>query len=97
MISTTLIGLSAQDSVSTDPSTYGADDESPYQSYISNTDVKPLELLVTTAKNGTADGYVFLGIDGDPSSGQNIPCIYGKLILESVIDASTITNRREYV
>lgn len=72
----------AQDSVSFDLNTYGQDDASgtPYQSYRSNTQVKPPQVQINSNRTGLADGYVFLGIDGEPTSGQNWPVIYGKYL-----------------
>lgn len=69
----------AQDSVSFDLDTYGQDDASgtPFQTYMSNTQVKPPQVQINSNKTGLASGYVFLGIDGEPTSGQNWPTIYG--------------------
>lgn len=76
---TSLPLIVAQDSVSYEYETYGADDESgtPFQTYMSNTNVMPPEMQIN--RNGTAlqDGLVFLGINGLPSSGQNWPAIFG--------------------
>ncbi|RAR08643.1 family transcriptional regulator [Stemphylium lycopersici] len=75
---TSLPLIVAQDSVSYEYETYGADDESgtPFQTYMSNTNVMPPEMQIN--RNGTAlqDGLVFLGINGLPSSGQNWPAIF---------------------
>jgi len=71
--------VTAQDSVSYDFDSYGAEDPSgtPYQTYRSNVDVKPPQMQIN--RNGTAlmDGHVFLGINGLPTSGQNWPAIFG--------------------
>ncbi|KAF9699510.1 hypothetical protein EKO04_002262 [Ascochyta lentis] len=48
----------------------------PAQSYISNTNVKPPQMQVNKNGSGLADGYLFLGMDGEPTSGQNWPTIY---------------------
>lgn len=70
----------SQDSISYDFDSYGAGDSSgtPYQTYRSNTNVKPPQMQIN--RNGTSlmDGYVFVGIDGEPTSGQNWPTIFGK-------------------
>jgi hypothetical protein len=71
--------VTAQDSVSYDFDSYGAEDPSgtPYQTYRSNVDVKPPQMQIN--RNGTAlmSGHVFLGINGLPTSGQNWPAIFG--------------------
>lgn len=71
--------VTAQDSVSYDFDSYGAEDPSgtPYQTYRSNVDVKPPQMQIN--RNGTAlmNGHVFLGINGLPTSGQNWPAIFG--------------------
>ena len=71
--------VTAQDSVSYDFDSYGASDPSgtPYQTYMSNTNVKPPQMQIN--RNGTAlqSGLVFLGINGLPTSGQNWPAIFG--------------------
>lgn len=67
----------AIDSVSTDINAYGTDGDTPFQTYVSNPDVKPPELLITKAEQGLADGYLFIGVDGKPASTQNVPCIFG--------------------
>ncbi|KAI4707633.1 hypothetical protein J4E89_007738 [Alternaria sp. Ai002NY15] len=70
--------VTAQDSVSYDFDSYGAEDPSgtPYQTYRSNEDVKPPQMQIN--RNGTAlmSGHVFLGINGLPTSGQNWPAIF---------------------
>jgi hypothetical protein len=70
----------SQDSVSYDFDSYGAGDSNgtPYQTYMSNTNVKPPQMQIN--RNGTSlmDGYVFVGVDGEPTSGQNWPTIFGK-------------------
>lgn len=68
-----------QDSVSYDLDSYGAGDAkgTPAQSYMSNTNVKPPQMQINKNQSGLADGYVFLGMDGEPTSGQNWPTIYG--------------------
>ena len=70
--------VTAQDSVSYDIDTYGQDDSTgtPYQTYQSNSNVKPPELQINKNGTGLAAGYVFIGVDGTPSSGQNWPAIY---------------------
>ncbi|KAF2496591.1 hypothetical protein BU16DRAFT_458891 [Lophium mytilinum] len=64
------------DSISFDVNSYGNDDPTPFQTYLSNQDVKPPELLVTKNSSGLSDGFVFIGVDGKPTSGQNNPVIY---------------------
>jgi hypothetical protein len=75
--------VTAQDSVSYDFNSYGADDPSgtPYQTYRSNANVKPPQMQIN--RNGTAlqSGCVFLGINGLPTSGQNWPAIFGMSFL----------------
>jgi hypothetical protein len=68
----------AQDAFSTDLETYGTNDPSgtPFQTYLSNPDVKPPELQINSNQSGLAPGYVFIGVDGKPTSGQNVPVIY---------------------
>ena len=77
---TALAFVAAQDSVSFDIDTYGQGDPSgtPFQTYQSNTNVKPPQLQVNSNKTGLAEGYVFIGVDGQPTSGQNFPVIYGR-------------------
>jgi hypothetical protein len=74
--------VAAQDSVSYDFDSYGASDPSgtPYQTYMSNAYVKPPQMQIN--RNGTAlqSGYVFLGINGLPTSGQNWPAIFGTFL-----------------
>lgn len=71
-----------QDSVSYDLNTYAKNDAfgTPFQTYMSNTLLKPPQLQINSNKSGLADGYVFLGINGQPSSGQIWPTIYGMSI-----------------
>jgi hypothetical protein len=75
--------VTAQDSVSYDFDSYGAEDPSgtPYQTYMSNTNVKPPQMQIN--RNGTAlqSGYIFLGINGLPTSGQNWPAIFGMFLV----------------
>ncbi|KAF2442176.1 hypothetical protein P171DRAFT_433735 [Karstenula rhodostoma CBS 690.94] len=68
----------AQDSVSFDFDNYGKDDASgtPYQTFKSNADVKPPQLQINKNETGLADGLVFIGVDGAPTSGQNWPSIW---------------------
>ncbi|CAO2657043.1 Nn.00g058460.m01.CDS01 [Neocucurbitaria sp. VM-36] len=68
----------AQDSISYDLDTYGQNDASgtPFQTFRSNTQVKPPQVQINSNATGLANGYVFLGIDGEPTSGQNWPTIY---------------------
>ncbi len=68
----------AIDSMSTDNNTYGASSDTPWQTYLSAPSLKPPELLITKAEQGLADGLVFLGVLGEPSSTQNVPCIFGE-------------------
>ncbi len=68
----------ARDAVSSDLNAYGANSQSPYQSFISAPDLKPPELLFTKTEAGIADGYLFIGVNGKPDSTQNVPSIYGK-------------------
>lgn len=71
-----LSSVHAGDTVSTDSNTYGANSQSPYQTFISAPELKPPEILVTKNVGGLADGYLFIGLDGKPDSTQNVPCIY---------------------
>lgn len=73
----------ARDSLSTDPEAYGANSQSPYQSYISAPDLKPPELLFTKNVGGLADGYLFIGLDGKPDSTQNVPSIFSQCYPET--------------
>ncbi|KAF2648108.1 hypothetical protein K491DRAFT_722852 [Lophiostoma macrostomum CBS 122681] len=68
----------AQDSVSFNIDTYGQGDASgtPFQTYQSNSDVKPPQLQINKNSSGLAAGYVFIGVDGAPTSSQNWPTIY---------------------
>ncbi|KAL5380056.1 hypothetical protein DPSP01_008093 [Paraphaeosphaeria sporulosa] len=68
----------AKDSVSFDFDTYGKDDASgaPYQTFKSNADVKPPQMQINKNETGLADGLVFVGVDGAPTSGQNWPTIW---------------------
>jgi hypothetical protein len=68
----------AQDSVSTDANAYGANSQSPYQTFVSAPDLKPPELLFTKNEGKLADGYLFIGLNGKPESTQNVPSIYGQ-------------------
>lgn len=72
-----------QDSVSHDIDTYGSNDPSgtPFQTYMSNTDVKPPQLQINSNQSGLASGYVFIGVDGEPTSSQNWPAIFGMRFL----------------
>ncbi|KIW06096.1 uncharacterized protein PV09_03265 [Verruconis gallopava] len=72
------LAVFAGDSISTDLDTYGSGDSqgTPYQTYLSNADVKPPQLQINSNSSGTAPGYVFIGVDGKPTSGQNVPVIY---------------------
>ncbi|KAH6637961.1 ASST-domain-containing protein [Boeremia exigua] len=67
-----------QDSVSYDFNTYGANDAkgTPAQVFMSNAGVTPPQMHINKNESGLADGYVFLGMDGEPTSGQNWPTIY---------------------
>jgi hypothetical protein len=69
----------SQDSVSYDLSSYETGGETPHQSFRSNANVQPPEMLITRNGSGLQSGYVFLGIDGQPDSGQEWPVIFGKL------------------
>lgn len=69
--------VQARDSVSTDATAYGANSQSPFQTYVSAPDLKPPELLFTKNAGGLADGYLFLGVNGKPDSTQNVPSIFG--------------------
>lgn len=68
----------SQDSVSYNLDSYGQGDDSgtPYQTYMSNTDIKPPQVQINTNGTALADGYIFIGVDGAPTSGQNWPAIY---------------------
>ncbi|UPX11682.1 uncharacterized protein EKO05_0002276 [Ascochyta rabiei] len=83
----------SQDSVSYDLGTYGTNDSkgTPSQSYMSNTYVKPPQIQVNKDESGLADGYVFLGMDGRPTSGQNWPTIYGNCIDDTTSFAVVLT------
>jgi hypothetical protein len=50
----------------------------PFQSYMSNTEVKPPQLQINKNSSGLAPGLVFVGVDGKPTSGQNWPTIFGE-------------------
>ncbi|KAK5174743.1 uncharacterized protein LTR77_001826 [Saxophila tyrrhenica] len=83
MHTSTLVWLSAalplafsQDSVSYDMQDYSAQSESPSQSYMSNANVSPPEMLVNKNGSGLMDGYIFIGVDGSPDSGQDWPTIF---------------------
>jgi hypothetical protein len=67
----------SQDSVSYNLASYGSGSDSPSQTYMSNANVQPPEMLVNKNGTGLAEGYVFIGVDGKPDSGQNWPAIYG--------------------
>ncbi|KAI9702782.1 MAG: hypothetical protein M1836_007996 [Candelina mexicana] len=66
----------AIDTLSTSNDTYGASSDTPWQTYQSAPRLKPPELLVTKAEQGLEDGLVFVGINGEPGSTQNVPCIF---------------------
>lgn len=70
--------VQARDSVSFDANTYGANSQSPFQTFVSTPDLKPPELLFTKNAGGLADGYLFLGVNGKPDSIQNVPSIFGQ-------------------
>lgn len=73
----------AQDAVSFNNDTYGVDDAegTPYQTFKSNPDVKPPVLQIhKNETGGLADGLVFVGVNGGPSSGQNWPTIWGAFV-----------------
>lgn len=74
---------SAQNSVSVDINTCGEDDTSgtPYQTFMFNADVKQLQPQINSNKTGLAKGYICIDIDGQPTSGQNYPTIFGPYIL----------------
>lgn len=76
-----------QDSVSYDFDTYGAGDDkgTPAQPYMSNTNVKPPQMRIDKNQSGLAEGYVFLGMDGEPTSGQNWPTMYGNSIEVQIV------------
>ncbi|KAK3717490.1 hypothetical protein LTR37_005880 [Vermiconidia calcicola] len=83
MHTTTFVSLLAslqlafsQDSVSYDIDSYGGGTESPSQTYMSNTIVQPPEMQVNRNGTGLQSGYIFIGVDGAPDSGQNWPAIY---------------------
>ena len=76
----------AQDAVSYDLETYGSGDSagSPFQTFMSNREVKPPEMQVNrNGSAGLAPGFVFIGVDGEPTSGQNWPTIWGMRLLNS--------------
>ncbi|KAF1832368.1 hypothetical protein BDW02DRAFT_503134 [Decorospora gaudefroyi] len=68
----------SQDSVSYDFDTYGVGDDSgtPYQTYQSNAVVQPPEMHINRNGTALADGYIFVGVNGKPTSGQNWPTIF---------------------
>ncbi|KAI9714163.1 MAG: hypothetical protein M1812_006491 [Candelaria pacifica] len=66
----------AIDTLSTSNDTYGASNDTPWQTYLSAPSLKPPEILVTKAEQGLADGLVFVGVNGEPASTQNVPCIF---------------------
>ncbi|KAF2258923.1 hypothetical protein CC78DRAFT_537429 [Lojkania enalia] len=68
----------AQDTVSYDYDSYGENDPegTPFQTFMSNGDVKPPQMHINSNQSGLAPGYVFLGIDGEPTSEQNFPTIF---------------------
>jgi hypothetical protein len=82
----------SQDSVSYDFDSYGQGDSlgTPVQSYMSNTNVKPPQVYISTNGTGLADGYVFLGMDGQTTSGQNWPAIYGTFSLRHFIGSQLV-------
>ncbi|KAJ4288161.1 hypothetical protein N0V90_012178 [Kalmusia sp. IMI 367209] len=43
---------------------------------MSNSNAKPPVLQINSNKTGLADGYVFIGVDGEPTSTQNWPTIW---------------------
>ncbi|KAF1360596.1 hypothetical protein EJ07DRAFT_115600 [Lizonia empirigonia] len=43
---------------------------------MSNTNVKPPQMQINKNETGLADGLVFIGMNGEPTSGQNWPTIY---------------------
>jgi hypothetical protein len=69
----------SQEAPSTDPAAYGADTETPFQTYVSAPDLKPPQLLITKNEGQLTDGYLFIGVDGEPDSMQNVPCIFGQI------------------
>lgn len=75
-----LPSVHSQDSVSYDFDAYGANDAkgTPSQAYMSNTNVKPPQMQINKNETGLADGLVFIGMNGEPTSGQNWPTIYGQ-------------------
>lgn len=80
----------AGDVVSYDLNTYGANSQSPYQSFVSAPDLKPPELLFTKNEPGIADGYLFIGVNGKPDSTQNVPSIYGRYLAPDPKDSQEL-------
>ena len=78
-LATALPFVTSQDSVSYDLDSYGQGDASgtPFQTYMSNSNVKPPQMQINGNGTGLAGGYMFLGMNGEPTSGQNWPTIYG--------------------
>lgn len=74
-----LQSVQCQDSVSYDFDTYGTNDPNgtPAQTYMSNANMKPPQMQINKNESGLAEGFIFLGMDGEPTSGQNWPTIYG--------------------
>ncbi|KAI1567568.1 Arylsulfotransferase protein [Pyrenophora tritici-repentis] len=52
----------------------------PFQTYMSNKNVKPPQMPINRNGTGLQSGYVFLGVNGLPSSGQNWPGIFVRII-----------------
>lgn len=71
--------VSADDSVSFNATTYGLNDTTPYQTFRSNTQVRPPELLINLNESSAiSDGYVLFGVFGTPSAGDvgAVPFMY---------------------
>ncbi|KAF2734421.1 hypothetical protein EJ04DRAFT_512544 [Polyplosphaeria fusca] len=66
----------AQDVVSFNNETYANVSGSPYQTFRSNTDLRPPEFLINRNSSEIATGLVFISVQGKPSSEQNFPGIY---------------------
>jgi hypothetical protein len=83
----------AQDSISFNLDTYSQDDPTgtPFQSYMSNTEVKPPQLQINKNSSGLAPGLVFVGVDGKPTSGQNWPAIFGECFhIEELLNSDVL-------
>ena len=69
----------AQDSASFDLATYGRNDPkgSPFLTFESNAGAHPPQIQINANRTGTAPGYVFIAVGGEPTSLQRSPVILG--------------------